>query len=96
MRTRMTIALAGCVAGLLAVLFLPASWLFTTEFADHAVHGEGAQFACPMFCVVMDQMPEDGRCPVCGMELDEVSGEQKLNRAEQGMVGPRPLMQSRL
>jgi Cu(I)/Ag(I) efflux system membrane fusion protein len=81
------IALLGAGVGLLVVLVLPASWLFTGELADRTNHGEGAQFACPMFCVVMDELPDDGRCPVCGMELDEVSGEQKLNRAEQHMTG---------
>jgi len=80
-------ALLGMGIGLVLVIFLPASWLFTGDVAMKAEHGEGAQYACPMFCVVMDELPDDGRCPVCGMELDEVSGELKLNRAEQRMVG---------
>ncbi|MEN8152318.1 MAG: efflux RND transporter periplasmic adaptor subunit, partial [Planctomycetota bacterium] len=81
------IALTGTALGFLVALLLPASWVFTGDLADRVVHGEEAQFACPMFCVVMDELPDDGRCPVCGMELDEVSGEPVLNRAEQRMAG---------
>ena len=80
-------ALMGAGVGLVLVIFLPASWLFTGGVATKVEHGEGAQYACPMFCVVMEELPDDGRCPVCGMELDEVSGELKLNRAEQRMAG---------
>jgi len=89
-------ALAGIGFGLLLVIFLPASWLFTDDVARSGEHGEGAQYACPMFCVVMDELPDDGRCPVCGMELDEVSGEQKLNRAEQRMAGIEAIRLTRL
>jgi Cu(I)/Ag(I) efflux system membrane fusion protein len=87
MDPRIRAALAGVGIGLVLVIFLPASWLFTGGLAMKVEHGEGTQFACPMFCVVMDELPGDGRCPVCGMELDEVSGELKLNRAEQRMAG---------
>ena len=65
MNHRAKIAVAGLAFGLLAVLVLPASWLFTEDLAGMAAHGEGAQFACPMFCVVLDELPEDARCPVC-------------------------------
>lgn len=89
-------ALIGAGVGLVLVIFLPASWLFTGGLAMKAEHGEGAQYACPMFCVVMDELPDDGRCPVCGMELDEVSGELKLNRAEQRMAGVQAVRLARV
>jgi Cu(I)/Ag(I) efflux system membrane fusion protein len=40
-----------------------------------------------MFCVVMDHLPEDEKCPVCGMTMTSVSSESTLNRSEQRMVG---------
>jgi hypothetical protein len=76
---------AGLLFGVLVVSLLPASWLFVPDSGP--VRADGSQYACPMFCVVMDSLPGDQRCPVCGMELDEVSGESKLTRAEQRMVG---------
>jgi len=77
----------GLAVGALVVAALPASVLFVDSVTDRGAGGSDAQYACPMFCVVMDEMPDDGRCPVCGMELSEVSDESKLTRAEQRMVG---------
>jgi multidrug efflux pump subunit AcrA (membrane-fusion protein) len=83
-----------CVLGLLLgsvlVAVLPSSWLFVQrdEHAGHPMETANAvTYACPMFCVVMDHMPEDEKCPVCGMTMTLVSGESTLNRSEQHMVG---------
>jgi Cu(I)/Ag(I) efflux system membrane fusion protein len=79
----------GVVLAFLVVFLLPSSWLFVQpDTMDHTA-GEttAAQYACPMFCVVMDHMPEGGKCPVCGMTMTAVSGESTLNREEQRMVG---------
>ncbi len=85
------VAVAGVVAGLLIGFFLPSGWIFVEQRgpSDHAGHmaDTDAQYACPMFCVIMDQMPEDGRCPVCGMDLTVVSGKSTLNPHERRMVG---------
>jgi Cu(I)/Ag(I) efflux system membrane fusion protein len=40
-----------------------------------------------MFCVIVDELPDHGRCPVCGMELTPISSESRLTRAEQEMIG---------
>jgi len=80
----------GLLIGAAFVAILPSSWLFVQP-AGHAGHDMGAQsaatYACPMFCVVMDHMPEGGKCPVCGMTMTIVSAESTLNRAEQKMTG---------
>ena len=89
-RTRLLpIAVAFLAGGLLAAV-LPRDWLFVTDDAAmRAGHdrGDGVQYACPMFCVMMDALPADRRCPVCGMEMTKVSAENRLNRAEREMVG---------
>ncbi|MHC4941226.1 MAG: efflux RND transporter periplasmic adaptor subunit [Planctomycetota bacterium] len=88
-RTRLIASACGIVAGLLLGFLLPASWIFVEDpGARHAGHEAGeAQYACPMFCVIMNRLPEDRRCPVCGMELTPVSSQSTLNRQEQRMIG---------
>lgn len=88
-RKRLGLIAAGVAAGLLLAFLLPSTWVFV-EDAKHAemkMDGGGAQYACPMFCTIMDHMPEDGRCPVCGMEMTVITGESTLSSAEQRMVG---------
>ena len=80
----------GLVLGAVVVAILPSSWIFveTDQHAGHTMEpASAATYACPMFCVVMDHMPEGERCPVCGMTMTIVSSESTLNRSEQSMVG---------
>jgi len=84
---RIGIAAAGLAAGLIVAFLLPASWIFLDAGAGDAEDGGTTQYACVMFCVVMDEMPPSGKCPVCGMELAEVSSESSLNPAEREMAG---------
>lgn len=88
-KTRWIVGASGIAAGLLLGFLLPANWIFVEDpDAAHAGHAAGdAQYACPMFCVIMNQLPEDRRCPVCGMELTPVSSQSTLNRQEQRMIG---------
>jgi len=82
------VATAGALAGLLIGFVLPAAWLFEDARSHEAHGGDGAtKYACPMFCTVMDELPADGRCPVCGMQLNPVSQASVLNGHEQGMIG---------
>jgi Cu(I)/Ag(I) efflux system membrane fusion protein len=84
------IVVAGLVLGAVVALLLPSDWVFVAPSdggAGDAADTGAAQYSCPMFCVVMDHMPEDGKCPVCGMDMTVVSGESTLDRAEQRMVG---------
>lgn len=79
---------AGLLAGLLVGFLLPSRWIFLPERGPGRAHGAGEQsFACPMFCVVVHEMPEDRRCPVCGMELSPIAGQSALNVAERRMAG---------
>jgi multidrug efflux pump subunit AcrA (membrane-fusion protein) len=86
-RTRLTIGAAGLLVGFLLVLALPASAVFVTAAGAGAEEDGDARYACPMFCVILDEMPEDGRCPICSMELTVVSNESRLNAGERHMIG---------
>lgn len=89
-RGRLAAIAVGLVLGALVAALAPSSWLFVQGppgAARGPATGGAAQYSCPMFCVVMDHMPEDGQCPVCGMDMTAVSGESSLDRAEQRMVG---------
>ena len=80
----------GLLLGIAVVAVLPSSWLFvqSDKHAGHSMEAKVAvTYACPMFCVVMDHLPEDEKCPVCGMTMTFVSSESTLNRSEQHMVG---------
>lgn len=81
----------GVALGAVLIFVLPTSWLFVQpEAMDHSAMGDtgnASAYACPMFCVVMDHMPEGGKCPVCGMTMTVISGESTLNREEQRMIG---------
>ena len=80
---------AGLLTGVLLGVVLPSSWVFVEEPpAEHAEQEQAdQQYACPMFCVVLDEPTPDGRCPVCGMQLAVISGEAKLNAQERQMAG---------
>lgn len=67
---------------------LPEDWLFVEKRVSRA-GGAGAdtEYACPMFCTILSELPEDEACPVCGMELGPVSPEALLDRHERKMVG---------
>jgi len=88
-RRRFGLALGALLAGVLLAFLLPAPWVFVEDSGhkDMPMDGGRAQYACPMFCTIMDHMPEDGRCPVCGMEMTVITGESTLGAAEQAMVG---------
>ncbi|MHC4933849.1 MAG: efflux RND transporter periplasmic adaptor subunit, partial [Planctomycetota bacterium] len=89
MKHKMLVALLGLAAGLLVGFVLPSRWVFVKD-PVRVSHEEGAapgQFACPMFCVVMEALPEDGKCPVCGMELTVVTGESALSESDRRMIG---------
>ncbi len=89
-RTVLIACVMGVVLGALVAAILPASWVFVEAEAmpgADAAGGESVVYACPMFCVIMDHMPEGGKCPVCGMTMTIVSGESTLNRLEQRMIG---------
>ena len=83
-RGKLAAAAAGLVLGAVLFAALPGSWLFE----DHGIEAAGGTaYACPMFCVVVNELPENGRCPVCGMELTPISDESRITRAEQRMIG---------
>ncbi len=87
--TKIAVAAAGLAAGLLFGFVLPSSWIFVADAAmEHAGQkSSDTKYACPMFCTIMDEMPADGRCPVCGMDLTPVSGKSTLNPHERRMIG---------
>lgn len=80
---------AGLVAGLVLAFVLPSTWVFVKDAAHAAMEDtpSGVKYACPMFCTIMDHMPENGKCPVCGMEMTVITGDSTLNASEQRMVG---------
>ena len=75
------------VAGLSLAWVLPASWLFVPDESAAAGSNDGTRYACPMFCVVLDELPEDPRCPVCRMELAPISDSATLDKHEQWISG---------
>ncbi len=90
------IAAIGLSIGLLVGFVMPSSWVFVDDAKnatghDHTGHGphemDGTKYACPMFCTIMDHLPQDGRCPVCGMDMTPVSANSTLNEHERRMVG---------
>jgi len=88
-REKRIAAAAGLALGLAVFLLLPASWVFVTPagVAGEGGGAGGAKYACPMFCVVVDALPENGRCPVCGMELTAISTESRIGEDAQRMIG---------
>lgn len=93
-RKRWGLRAAGLAAGALLVVLAPDSWLFVpSQQATSSAAGQGeVRWACPMFCVVMGERPGNGRCPVCGMSLQQIRDEATLNRYERfmsGVVGER-------
>jgi Cu(I)/Ag(I) efflux system membrane fusion protein len=88
-REKLIAAAAGLALGSVIFLLLPTTWLFVTPEGAGGEGGgaEGVQYACPMFCVVVDALPEQGRCPVCGMELTAISTESRIGADAQRMIG---------
>jgi len=86
-RTTILVAAAGLALGAALGFLLPAGWVFVDAPPSSQDAAGDTQYACPMFCVIMEQMPEDRRCPVCGMELNPVSGASSLDAHERAMVG---------
>ena len=78
------------VVGVGIAFLVPETWVFRSDHGTHEHAEEGAGWACPMFCVVMDKKPADEKCPVCGMELGLVSSETALSKHEQAMIGLAP------
>lgn len=92
----LSVVALGLAVGALAAVLMPAPWLFVEPGPPApAATGSGTRYACPMFCAVLDEMPEDGRCPVCGMDLAPVAAGADLDAHEQWMIGlePAPLME---
>jgi Cu(I)/Ag(I) efflux system membrane fusion protein len=94
-RTWLVVAAAGVVLGAVVVLLLPASWLFRPDEGGGSAHAPAAgsgeessvRYACPMFCVLLDEKPANEKCPVCGMTLEPVREGQTLGAAERWMAG---------
>jgi len=86
-RKRLILAGVGLAAGLLLGFLVPGHWVFVKAHQRHAMAGTDESYACPMFCVVLREMPEDRKCPVCGMTLTPISGKSVLNPDERRMVG---------
>lgn len=91
MKERLPAAVAGVLIGFVLVfLFWPS--------APHAAKGKkgDVRYACPMYCVVLDEMPESGLCPICDMELTVVTTESLLRPAERRMAGLQASVVKRL
>jgi Cu(I)/Ag(I) efflux system membrane fusion protein len=84
---RRIVAAIGLGLGLLVGFVLPSSWVFVDDMRGQEQEAADALYACPMFCVIMEERPHDGKCPVCGMELGAVTGRSTLTLAERRMVG---------
>jgi len=86
---RVPAAATGLVIGMLMAFVAPAGWVFAERETTSTVSGGAADdaYACAMFCVVLKEMPDDKRCPVCGMELTPVSGETSLDPDQRRMIG---------
>ena len=89
MRVDRKLIFAGALlAGILVAFILPGSLVFTSdEKTPSTASSDGAtKWACPMFCVVMDEKSSKG-CPVCGMELGPVAAGSRLSHDERAMIG---------
>ncbi|MEE8467662.1 MAG: efflux RND transporter periplasmic adaptor subunit, partial [Planctomycetota bacterium] len=86
LRSRLPLLLA-LLLGLGLAWVLPARWLFVPDELASAKEADSTRYACPMFCVVLDELPEDPRCPVCRMQLAPISDTATLDRHEQWISG---------
>jgi len=85
---RVPTAVAGIAIGVLMAYLAPTGWVFAER--EGPAEPDGAaddSYACAMFCVVLEELPGDERCPVCGMELTPVSGETSLDQDQRRMIG---------
>ncbi len=85
MKTRL-VGFAAFGLGVVLAFAAPAHWVFRAP-VEVAVAAAGEGFACPMFCVVLDDLPADPRCPVCGMVLGSVASEAVLDQHERWIAG---------
>lgn len=80
--------LLGLVIGCISTFLVPDDWLFEPgEGSNVQARDPDARWACPMFCVVLDELPERPRCPVCGMVLERVRDDLRLDEHERFMAG---------
>lgn len=84
---RRTLLLGSTFAiGIVIAQLVPGSWIFRSSEPE-PILDENVGWACPMFCVVMDERPPDELCPVCGMELGPVSTSSSLDDHQRAMIG---------
>ena len=73
---------------LLSFLLFPGLYLLSEEeLHSHEESSTNERWACPMLCVVVEN---PGLCPVCGMDLEEISastGDVTLSAAERELIG---------
>ncbi len=95
-RKQLLVGVIALTVGLGLGFALPSSWLFVQHDAPsdapadphgHKHADDDVQYACPMFCVLMDTLPDDKKCPVCGMKMTKVSGRNTLTPQERRMAG---------
>jgi len=95
-RPSLWFALAALV-GALAAQVLPAHWLLVPPPEPERVDGSSSvRYACPMFCAILDELPDNGDCPVCGMTLAPVGSSPELDRHEQWSTGLRGAVLTKL
>lgn len=84
------LSVGATLVGLGAAFAVPASWVFVPNQVQEDAAEDGVRYACVMGCVMLDEIPPDPRCPVCGMELGPVGSEARLDASERAMVGLVP------
>ena len=79
---------SGLAVGIAIGFLLPHSWVFVEDpMTMQSAAGDGIGYVCPMFCVVLDELPADRSCPVCGMELAPIDTSGELDDHERHMIG---------
>ncbi|MBL8898853.1 MAG: efflux RND transporter periplasmic adaptor subunit [Planctomycetes bacterium] len=74
------------LGGLVSLLLLPARCVYVDAPRSDA-DPAGTRYACPMFCVLLEERPRDLRCPVCSMELEAVAPGLVLTRGDRERLG---------
>lgn len=88
-RGLLPLVIVGLLIGVGAGFLLPADWIFVPEVKAKApvAGSDPTGYACPMYCVVLDELPDDKRCPVCGMVLGAVATSPMIDAHERTMIG---------